>query len=129
MNKSYQRIGFQVRIVQKDNIEELVKRIEPILGCKFTPGYSDNFQGDFAYISSCLGLSIELLPTDILDIEVSQKFGLFGFTNKNLLCNWPENHRYTTISMYILRLLQTLDDENWYIPTKKEILMEAGIYD
>lgn len=127
MSEDYQSIGFQVRIQQKVNMDELANRIGKILGCKFTPGYSERFDEDFAYLSSCLGLSLELLSPDIPDKTSSGKFALFGFTNDQLSADWPPNHQHTSISIYILRLLQSLDSEEWYIPTKDEILSEAGI--
>ncbi|HMS44679.1 MAG TPA: hypothetical protein PKC68_02660 [Alphaproteobacteria bacterium] len=127
MSEDYQSIGFQVRIQQQINIEELANRIGKILGCIFTPGYSERFDSDSAYLSNCLGLSLELLSPDISDNSSSGKFALFGFVNKEVSINWPVNHQYTSISLYILRLLQNLDNQNWYIPTKDEILSEAGI--
>lgn len=126
MSQDYQSIGFQVRIKEQINIEELANRIGKIIGCIFTPGYSQHFD-DSAYLSTCLGLSLELLSPDISDNSLSGKFALFGFVNKEVSINWPLNHQYTSISLYILRLLQNLDNQNWYIPTKDEILFEAGI--
>lgn len=125
------QISFQVRTKSTASLAEIATRVSTALGFALAPSRDPSFEPGEAFDASVLGLQISL--SRIVDLrgdgpsDGPQTYVVMGGLRPDLEADWESDEPAHSISDYVRCVMAALDGEGWYVPTRQELLAEAGI--
>jgi hypothetical protein len=128
------QISFQVRTRSAASLAEIAARVGAALGCSFEASHDASFEPGDAFEARLLGLQISVSKIIVLSDDDdapagdgSQTYVVMGGLHPDLEEDWQREGPPQSISEYIRGLMTTVDGDGWYVPTRHELLAEAGI--
>lgn len=125
------QISFQVRIKSTAPLADIVARVGTALGVALAPSRDRSFEPGEAFDASALGLQISVSAiVDMRDdapTDGPQTYVVMGGLRPDLEADWESDEPVHSISNYVRSIMTALDGDGWYVPTRQELLAEAGI--
>ena len=115
-------LRFQVRLREASDLMAVGRTVGEALGITLQPSYHELFGGQPALESYVLGLWITLTERSGTESKPHVFKLVAGAANDSL---WGDDE--TSISEYIARLLTQDGIKQWYVPTRSELLADAGL--
>lgn len=121
------RVTFQVRNLSNATMGEMSARVGKVLGCRFAPSVDRRYPYAEVQAAQTLGLKIIMLYTHTQEDTATRTYIIMGSPTERLESQIELESVTLSISEYIVEVLRNGDGAGWYIPSRQELLEEAGI--
>ncbi|HEY9820505.1 MAG TPA: hypothetical protein V6D35_06955 [Candidatus Sericytochromatia bacterium] len=116
-------VRFAVRIRSQAPLKDIGIRVNKALNCMLTLAQSPELDAP-QLETSLLGLRIDLTYWPHLEEGELRTYTLAGRPWRGPLNEWTD---MVNLSPFILNVLKEKDSDEWYIPSKEELLAEGGL--
>jgi len=123
------KVSFQVRLRSTQRLEQIGDRVATALGCQFAPAEDHEFEPGDALEATTLGLVIHVIGEPAVEPGSEAVYVLRGLVRPDVEAELAVDAPTTSITEYVLAVMQVLDDPRWYVADRRELLAEAGLPD